>query len=141
MTAEMMHHYRVLACVARADGHVAASERELILQSARADGLGASDIEHLTRLLAEGSEFDSDACLAESARSIVLERLLEVLRDAYLVSHVDQGILVSEVQAIDRLLELRGIPREKRELLHVWARTAAEHHLDGLELLAECQAE
>lgn len=130
-------YFDVLACVARADGQVSAEERALVHRAAVAAGLSGDALAALERRLDLREPFSPDEVFAEVAPMMNVSTVAETLRDAYVLAASDNEIVRAEIAVIDRFLASVGIAEEQRPALHEWARRAAEHHLDGLALLAE----
>jgi len=130
-------YFDVLASVARADGRVSPEESALVRNAAVAAGLSSDALSGLERRLDIQEPFSLDEALAEAAPMMNASTAAETLRDAYVLATADNQIVRAEIAVIDRFLAHLGIAEEQRPALHEWARRAAEHHLDGLALLAE----
>lgn len=130
-------YFRVLIAVARSDGDVDVSEAELI--RAAMDGIEVSGRlrEDLERLLDASEPCEPTELLKTVANQADPSSLAEALRDAYVIAAADGRLDKNEISVIDRLLSQVGIDAERRPLFHEWARTAAEHHMEGLAMLAE----
>lgn len=130
-------YFDVLACVARADGRVSPEESALVRNAAIAAGLSGNALSGVERRLDMREPFALDEALAEAAPMMNVSTVAETLRDAYVIAAADKEILRAEIAVIDRFLAHMGLAEEQRPALHEWARRAAEHHLDGLALLAD----
>ncbi len=130
-------YFDVLACVARADGRVSRQEGDLVHRAAVAAGLAGDALERLERRLDIREPFSPDEVFAEVVPTMNVSTVAETLRDAYVLAAADNEIVRAEIAVIDRFLAHLGIAEEQRPALHEWARRAAEHHLDGLALLAD----
>lgn len=136
-TAPLRRYFEVLACVARADGVYGDRERILIEAAARACELSPASLEAVVSLADPSRQVDVECVLQEAARSSDVSTIAETLRDAYVLASIDEDVAPSEHYVLERYLAHAGYDDVSRSVLLQWARTAAEHHLDGLKLLAE----
>jgi uncharacterized tellurite resistance protein B-like protein len=130
-------YFDVLACVARADGRLAPEEQRFLRAAAESSRLSGDALARLERLLDVDTPFSVDLVLSEVAGEMNAAVVVEALRDAYVLAAADGEIAPVEIDVLDRLLARIGIAIERRPALHEWARRAAEHHIEGLALLAE----
>jgi tellurite resistance protein len=130
-------YFDVLACVARADQQVTPAERSAILSAATACDLGELALERIEGSLDLGQPFDVDAVLEIAAGRMDPGLLAELLRDAFVLAGADGDVAPLELDTIRRLLSCMGIEATRQDVLMEWARRAAEHHMDGVQLVAE----
>lgn len=130
-------YFDVLACVARADQQVTPAERSAILSAASACDIGAVALARIEGSLDLGQPFDVDAVLDLAAGALDPGLLAELLRDAFVLAGADGDVAPLELDTIRRLLSRIGIEATSQDVLMEWARRAAEHHMDGVQLVAE----
>ncbi len=142
----LLGYVKVLACVARADGVIAAEELAAINRALDAVITQPDALHDVKVLLDISLPVDCPAILkqcvvqmrdATATSEDMAAHLAELLRDCYVIAAVDGRISSEEVSMIDELLSLSGIPLQKRATLHQWAETSARHVSDGVGLLLD----
>ena len=134
-------YFDVLACVARADGRYADDERHLLEAAARACDLDPGAVAEIARVADPSQPLDMDKILHDAGSKADASVVVETLRDSYVLASVDNDISAAEVEVLERFLTHAGLDEIGRSLLLQWARTAAEHHLDGLRLIADLRCD
>lgn len=131
----MAHHLELLACVARADGAVSVEEALAIRSFMDSSGTALQDVLRVNRLLDMRHAVDVEAVVRAITAQASPWTLAEAIRDAYVIASVDGEVSGHEIQAVERLFEILGLPAEHRAKLHRWARNAAAQQLLGMTFI------
>ncbi len=137
MLRNVESYLELLCLVARAEGGFKAKERSYLRNELAKAKIGKSSATLINKLLDPKVKVDTDAVLMRIARRIEPPLLAEALRDAYVAASSDGIVAPAEVTVIEKLLAAMGYAKRQREVLHQWARMAANHQLDGYQLVLE----
>jgi len=126
-TDQMTRVLTLVVAVILADGQVSPEERELFELMVENLGLEEAKVHPFRQALAGDSSFDLEQGVVKAANGVGWNEAAEMVRNAYVVAHVDQSVDVAEARVIDPFLRAAGLDEKQLPAAHAWGRMAAQH--------------
>ncbi len=129
----------LMFCVLIADGIIDEKEKALFYSMLDNSGINEA-LRHKYEAMFSGPVItDYEQYLLKASQNITSEQLTSMVRDGYLMAAIDENIDETEVAAINRFLELSGIPKERFDRIKKWSLEGIEHLKRGIELFVKEQ--
>jgi len=117
----------LVVAVILSDGHVSPEELELFELMVEDLGVEEAKVHAFRQALNGQVDFDRERAVIEAAQGIGWAEVAEMVREAYVVAHVDQSVELAEVHVIEPFLRAAGMPAERLPAARAWARMAMQH--------------
>ncbi len=127
----------LMYCVLMADGIVHEKETKLFIDMMDNSGIAPELRQKYENMLDINATVpDFDALLSTIAEGTNCEQLVAMVKDAYIMSSIDEVVVESELEMIKKFLKLANIPESRHEEIQAWGFEGIDHLKKGKVLLS-----